>query len=67
MWAREWRPGGSLNQTQRSRSTPGDNIHVCEDGRECRGVGRIFGGGGGGGGCRDLPKKLTIQTSARLS
>ena len=27
------------------------------------------GGGGaeGGGGCRDLPKKLTIQTSARLS
>ena len=41
-----------------------------------RGVRRIFGGGvprggegvpKGGGGCRDPPKKLTIQTSARLS
>ena len=36
-----------------------------------RGVRRIFGGGGGGAGgggvCRDLPKKLTIQTRAQLS
>ena len=31
-----------------------------------RGVPTIFGGGGGGG-CRDPPKKLTRQTSARLS
>ena len=45
--------------------------HIDSPATNGRGVARIFGGGGvprgGGGGCRDPPKKLTSQTSVRLS